>query len=109
MLHHLERIWLLIGLLVVGTVLLSRVMGRGSGQHVWSPGAAMRAPSGDPATVTRHVERPGEETVRVDVLQQRIAAERRPGRHRLDEERQGDEGTGPLRTHPPLFTRAQAA
>lgn len=117
MLHHPDRIWILIGLLVVGTVLVSRVMGRGNGGHVWSPGAALRAPAGDPMTVTRHAWRPGAEgTVRVDVLVRRIEAERaekrRAGRRRLDDkppaavERQAREDTGPLRTHYPLLTHA---
>lgn len=87
---------LLIGVLVTGTVVTSFVMYRASrGQHVWSPGAAFRAPAGDATNVTRHVWGPsaGEDTIRVDVLARRISAEARGGRHRLIED-PGDEGQG---------------
>lgn len=117
--HHPEWLWLLIGVLVIGTVAVSLAMDRrNAGQHVWAHGAALRAPVGDPMTVTRHAWRPdaGEETIRVEALLRRIAVERRPGKHRLIEEpstvdeRQGVEDTGQhLHTHYPLLTHDVAA
>lgn len=105
-----------IGAVVLIVVALLAMDRASSGQHVWAPGAAMPAPAGDPATVTRHVWRPGaEDTIRVDALLERIAVERRPGRHRLIEEPpavdegQGDQGAVQLRTQYPLPTHAAAA
>lgn len=78
MYHHPEWLWYLIAVVVIGTVAMSLAMDRAnSGQHVRSPGAMYPAPAGDPATVTRHVERPGEDTIRFKDLAVRIAAEAR--------------------------------
>lgn len=75
--QHPELLVLGIAVLILAALLL--LDRASSGQHVWSPGAAMRAPAGDPMTVTRHAWRPGagEDTIRVDVLVRRIDAEAR--------------------------------
>jgi hypothetical protein len=122
--HHPDWLWLLIGALVIGTVAVSFAMDRrDSGDHGWAPGAAYRAPVGDHAAVTRHVERPGEDSIRVKDLVARIAGQH--GRHALIEnpsavdegqgdegrgdEGQGDEGADPAVTQPPLFTHETLA